>query len=284
VGKTRVAADLALKLGTAVISADSRQCYEGMPIGTSWPPSALLAAVRHYFIGTFPVSSPLSAADFEKLSLSYLAEVFRSSDAAVVCGGTGLYIKALCEGLDDIPVASAEVEAQIAQAYAENGIAWLQQAVAQEDPEFYSTGEIQNPARLMRALAVVRTSGAGINTYRTHGVKNRPFNLIKIGLELPREMLYARINDRVDQMMEEGLLKEVERLMPYRELKNLQTVGYSELFEYLDGHCSLALAIDKIKQHTRNYAKRQMTWFRKDPEIKWFRADDPELIYKIMQL
>ena len=161
---------------------------------------------------------------------------------------------------------------------------WLQQAVLQEDPEFYRQGEIQNPARMLRALSFIRSTGKSITQYKTQTKKTRPFKIIKAGLELPRELLYARINDRVDSMMEHGLLAEVENLLEYRHLKNLQTVGYSELFDFIDGKYSLQQAVEKIKQHTRNYAKRQMTWFKKDGEINWFRAGEEGLVEKILSL
>lgn len=284
VGKTDVAIDLAQRLGTAIISADSRQCYREMTIGTAKPPREVLQSVKHYFIDEFPVTQILSAADFEALALKYLDEIFSRSNAAVVCGGTGLYIKALAEGLDAMPATDPVIVRHITDEYKLRGFEWLQQAVKKEDSEFYGQGEINNPARMLRALTFIRTTGDSIVRYRTGARKQRPFHIIKAGLELSRELLYDRINKRVDSMMEHGLLKEVEQLMPYRDLKNLQTVGYAELFDYLDGKYPLTEAVDKIKQHTRNYAKRQMTWFRKDKEITWFRADDKNVVEKILKL
>jgi tRNA dimethylallyltransferase len=199
-----------------------------------------------------------------------------------VCGGTGLYVKALCEGLDEMPETDGQVVARIENDYRSNGIEWLQQTVRAEDPEFYRLGEIQNPARMVRALSFVRCTGRSILDYRTGEPRQRSFQTIKVGLELPREELYDRINHRVDVMMSQGLLDEAQGLYPQRHLKNLQTVGYTELFEYLGHKCSLAEAIDKIKQHTRNYAKRQLTWFKKDRDIKWFQADDADVVEKIL--
>ncbi len=284
VGKTAVSIALAQRLGTAIVSADSRQCYRGMTIGTAKPDAAELAAVPHYFIDSHSSTDALTAADYEQLSLQYISEVLQKHGSAVVCGGTGLYIQALCEGLDEMPPADPQVVVTAEEQYAQQGIEWLQQAVATEDPEFYSRGEIQNPARLLRALAFVRTNGSSIVHYRTNTRKERPFRIVKVGLELPREVLYERINQRVDIMMQQGLLQEVTALMPHRQLKNLQTVGYAELFDYLEGNCTLDYAVDKIKQHSRNYAKRQLTWFKKDKEFIWFSAAEPQLADKILAL
>lgn len=284
VGKTAVSVALAQKLGTAIVSADSRQCYRGMAIGTAQPSAEERRLVPHYFIDAFPVTHPVSAAEYESLALGYLEEVFRTADTAVVCGGTGLYLKALCEGLDEMPPVPPELVAELEKEYREKGLEWLQQQVQAEDPGFYTVGEIQNPMRLLRALSFARATGTSILAYRSTARKERPFRIVKTALDLPRELLYERINRRADVMMAEGLLDEVKALFPYRHLKNLQTVGYTELFDYLEGHCSLEEAVEKIRQHTRNYAKRQLTWFRKDPEFRWFRADDPELIDKLVSL
>ena len=271
-------------MGTAIVSADSRQCYKEMTVGTAKPTEAELRTVKHYFIDEFPVTTSLTAADYEALALKYLDEIFTTHDTAVVCGGTGLYIKALCEGLDEMPETDSNIVMQTEQEYSLHGLPWLQEAVREEDPEFYRQGEIQNPARMLRALSFVRSTGESIVHFKTQTKKVRPFKIIKVGIELPREVLYDRINKRVEQMMQEGLLAEVEKLLRYRQLKNLQTVGYSELFDYLEGKCTLQEAVEKIKQHTRNYAKRQMTWFKKDKEINWLRADDKDVPEKILLL
>lgn len=284
VGKTAIAISLAQRLGTEIVSADSRQCYQGMTIGTAQPSAEELAAVKHYFIDEFPVTTALSAADYETLALQYLDTIFKAHNTAVVCGGTGLYLKALCEGLDEMPETDEAIANELEEAYKANGLLWLQEAVAKEDPEFYRQAEIHNPSRLLRALAFIRTTGKSIVHYRTQSKKQRPFDIVKIGLELPREILYDRINRRVDLMMQEGLLQEVEKLFPQRSLKNLQTVGYAELFDYLEGKCTLPEAVDKIKQHTRNYAKRQMTWFKKDKDMHWLRSDDANVVEKIVNL
>ena len=283
-GKTAVAVRLARELGTAIVSADSRQCYEGMPIGTAWPSPAELAAVKHYFIGEYPVTTHLTAADYERIALSQLDEIFTRHDTAVVCGGTGLYIKSLCEGLDEMPPIDETINGEVNLEYKKLGLEWLQGAVQHEDPEFFASGEIHNPSRLLRALVFVRSNGRSILSFRTSTRKPRPFSIVKVGLDLPREALYERINKRVDLMMDAGLLAEVTSLFPQRHLKNLQTVGYSELFDYLEGNCTLPEAIDKIKQHTRNYAKRQLTWFKKDADIVWLSPDDGQIVEKIKGL
>jgi tRNA dimethylallyltransferase len=270
IGKTDLSLHLARHFHTAIISADSRQCYREMSIGTAKPEAEILSAVKHYFINTYSISEPLSAADFEELALQYAKEIFAENDIAIVCGGTGLYIKALCEGLDKMPATDLELTEQLNAEFSEKGLAWLQETLSKEDPEFYDHSEQQNPHRLLRALAFKRSTGHSIDTYRTGHKKNRDFNIIKIGLELPRPELYERINSRVEKMMDAGLLGEVKTLLPYRHLKNLDTVGYSELFDYLDGKTTLDRAIELIRQHSRNYAKRQMTWFKKDKDFHWF--------------
>ncbi|RYE23900.1 MAG: tRNA (adenosine(37)-N6)-dimethylallyltransferase MiaA [Sphingobacteriales bacterium] len=281
VGKTGVAIKLARHLNTSILSADSRQCYKGMAIGTAQPSVAQQQEVKHYFINEFPVTDALTAADFESLSLQYLDEVFATNNTAVVVGGTGLYIKALCDGLDDMPDISEQVATEVNEHYRLQGLHWLQDAVHFEDPEFYAQAEVHNPARLLRALIFKRSTGESIIHFRTGAKKHRPFNIVKIGLELPREVLYEQINQRVEGMMQDGLVDEVKALVPYRHLKNLQTVGYTEVFEYLDGDDMLEEAITKIKQHTRNYAKRQMTWFKRDKEMTWLQADDEDIVAKI---
>jgi len=284
VGKTAVAIALAKRLGTSIVSADSRQCYKEMTIGTAKPSADELASVPHYFIDTFPVTEEITAAAYEHLSLQYLETIFETRDTAVVCGGTGLYIKALCEGLDEMPETDNEAELQVNKSYETGGLPWLQQALAEEDPAFFSVAETQNPARLLRALIFKRSTGRSIVDFRTGVKKQRPFQVIKCALTLPRPVLYDRINHRVDQMVKDGLIDEVRSLQTYSLLKNLQTVGYTELFDYLAGKWDLPTAIDKIKQHTRNYAKRQLTWFRKDEEYTWLDAADNDITTKLLAL
>jgi tRNA dimethylallyltransferase len=269
VGKTAYAIQLAWQFGTEIISADSRQCYKELRIGVARPSEQELNSVPHYFIASHSIQQELNAADFENYAMDHVTRLFIHHDEVVMVGGTGLYVKAFCEGLDSIPAIDPGVRAGIIEQYQQNGLEWLQQALSKEDPGFYTAGEIQNPQRMMRALEVKRSTGTSILLYKTGAKKHRDFSIEKIGLELPRDILYDRINSRVDQMMEEGLLEEVRGLLPYQQLNALQTVGYRELFDHLNGNTSLDRAVALIKQNTRHYAKRQMTWFKKDPEIRW---------------
>lgn len=274
VGKTATAIQVAQHFGTEIISADSRQCYREMSIGTAKPDAAELAAVHHYFIDSHSITEELNAGSYEQLALGYCAAIFDKNDYAVVCGGTGLYIKALCEGIDEMPKTDLEIEKALQHDFDEKGIAWLQSIAATEDPVFYAVAEQHNPARLIRALAFKRSTGLSITHFRSGREKQRPFDIIKIGLDLPRTVLYERINRRVAIMMEQGLWEEATRLYPQRTLKNLQTVGYTEIFDCLDGNITREKSIELIKQHSRNYAKRQLTWFRKDKAFQWFAPDD----------
>ncbi|RYD55126.1 MAG: tRNA (adenosine(37)-N6)-dimethylallyltransferase MiaA [Sphingobacteriales bacterium] len=284
VGKTAIAIALAKRLGTEIVSADSRQCYREMTIGTAKPSVEELTEVKHHFIDEFPVTKSLTAADYETLALGYLNDIFKTNNTAVVCGGTGLYIKALCDGLDEMPAMDEQIVAEVNEQYQLNGLHWLQRAILEEDPIFHQQGEMQNPARLIRALIFKRSTDESIIDFRTGARKPRNFKTVKIALELPREELYHRINRRVDKMMQEGLLEEVKALYPLKQLKNLQTVGYTELFDHLDGKMTLEESVEKIKQHTRNYAKRQFTWFKKDKAFHWFHPTEKDLVEKIISL
>lgn len=283
VGKTDVAIQVAEHFGTEIISADSRQCYREMSIGTAKPTVAEQARVKHYFIDSHSITEELNAADYEKVALGYCKEIFEKKDTAVVCGGTGLYIKALCTGIDEMPPTDRDTERALQQGYAEKGMIWLQQLAAEEDPEFFAVAEQQNPARLIRALAFKKTTGQSIVHYRSGKVKERPFDIVKVALDLPRAVLYERINKRVEQMMAAGLWEEASSLYPQRHLKNLQTVGYNEIFECLDGKIDQEESIALIKQHSRNYAKRQLTWFRKDEAYQWFSPQPVTLILDYLE-
>lgn len=280
VGKTAAAVRLAQQLSTSIISADSRQCFKELHIGVAKPSPEELAAVHHYFIDSHSIQEDLTAGTFESLALQWTEEIFGQQTAgskqpnAVMVGGTGLYIKAFAEGLDAIPPIDPNVRQNIQTMYGQQGIAWLQEQIKQTDPAFFQAGEILNPQRLMRALEVQLSTGRSILSFRNQQKAQRPFQIKKIGLSLPKDLLHQRIDQRVDQMMEAGLLKEVESLLPYRTLNALQTVGYSELFDHLEGKLSLEEAVENIKTNTRRYAKRQMTWFRRDPAVEWLDARD----------
>lgn len=274
IGKTALALHLAQYFNTEIISADSRQCYREMTIGTAKPKAEELALVKHHFINSHSIQENLTVFDFEQYALNVLDDLFNKNKVAVVCGGTGLYIRALCEGIDEMPETSDLVFNAVDLELKQKGLAWLQATIAKEDPLFFQTAEKQNPARLIRALAFVRSTGKSITEFKTGQKKKRSFQTIKIALELPRPDLYNRINQRVDNMMDAGLLQEVESLLTCQSLKSLNTVGYSELFSFFNGAISLENAVEKIKQHSRNYAKRQLTWFKKDKGFQWFSPDD----------
>jgi tRNA dimethylallyltransferase len=273
-GKTAKAIEVAQHFDTAVISADSRQCYREISIGTAKPSLQELQTVPHYFINSHSIQEEINAGIYEKLALEYAAEVWKKRDVVVMCGGTGLYIKAFCEGIDNIPAAPAEIRMAIQERYEKGGISWLQQEVQEKDPAFYAVAEIQNPQRLMRALEVLYATGKSITTFRTGSTAQRDFRIIKTGITLPKEQLHANIERRVHQMVADGLLEEVRSVLPYRSHNALQTVGYKEVFDYLDGTLKWEEAVEQIIIHTRQYAKRQLTWFRKDPDIKWFERGE----------
>lgn len=273
VGKTALAIQLAQQYGTSIISCDSRQCFRELTIGVAKPSAEELAAVHHYFINSHSIQDTVNAATFETYALDSIEAIFSAHDIAVMVGGTGLYVKAFCEGLDEVPPADAAIREEIIRSYEQNGIPWLQQRIAQEDEIFFRSGEIKNPQRMMRALEVKRSTGKSILDFYSPAKKQRDFAIIKIGLELPRQVLTERINQRVDVMMNSGLPDEVRSLVPYQHLNALQTVGYKELFAYLEGNCSLEAAAESIKINTRQYAKRQMTWFKKDNSIQWCEPD-----------
>jgi tRNA dimethylallyltransferase len=282
VGKTAVAVNLARELNTSIISADSRQCFKELNIGVAKPSAEELQLVPHYFINSHSIHEEVNAALFEQLALQWAAEIFREKDILVMVGGTGLYIKAFCEGLDDIPPVPAETRELVQSSYEQEGIGWLQEQIGILDPEFQSAGETLNPQRLMRALEVKLSTGRSILSFRNRLKKQRPFEIRSIALQLPKEQLHRNINTRVDHMIQQGLLNEVNNLLPHRRLNALQTVGYTELFTYLDGKISFEEAVEAIKKNTRQYAKRQLTWFRKDHSIQWIEPDEWEKLKKII--
>jgi tRNA dimethylallyltransferase len=268
-GKTAVSLQLAQQYNTVIISADSRQCFRELDIGVARPAEQELAAVKHYFIATHSVHDTVNAAVFEKYALDSVTEIFKTNDAAVMVGGTGLYIRAFCQGMDEIPPVPEEITQAIQEQYHANGIEWLQQEVQKHDSLYFAGGEIHNPHRLLRALGVQLATGKSIREFQEGKTINRPFNIVKMGIDLPRQLLYNRINERVNQMMDNGLLREAELLYPLRHLKALQTVGYKELFGFFEGKYTLDEAVALIKQNTRHYAKRQITWFKKETGIQW---------------
>ncbi|HEY6506178.1 MAG TPA: tRNA (adenosine(37)-N6)-dimethylallyltransferase MiaA [Chitinophagaceae bacterium] len=269
VGKTAVAITVAGHFNTEIISADSRQCFKELNIGVARPSEDELKEVKHYFIASHSIQDDVNAAGFEQYALEKVNELFLQNDVVVMVGGTGLYIKAFCEGLDDIPSIDPSIRENITEKYEQKGLTWLQQEIQQKDPGFYEAGEIQNPQRMMRALEVIESTGQSVLHFRKGQKAERDFDIVKIGLELPKEQLHHNIHARVDKMIEAGLVDEVKGLLSFKQLNALQTVGYSEIFDHLGGNISLEKAIEQIKTNTRQYAKRQMTWFRRDKDIKW---------------
>jgi len=283
VGKTAAAIKLAQHFNTSVVSADSRQFFREMSIGTAKPDKNELAAAKHYFINSHSISESFSVGDFEKQGLALLDELFKTHDKVILAGGSGLYIKAICEGFDDLPVADTAVREKLNLEFEEKGIAVLQEKLKQVDPDYYNEVDLNNPQRVIRALEVFVTSGKPFSSYRNATVNKRPFNIIKLMLDMPREKLYERINLRVDLMVKQGLVQEVQSLLPYRHLNALNTVGYSEIFDYFDGKMNLDEALLLIKQNTRRFAKRQLTWFRKDKDFIWFDAGAPDIINQLIK-
>lgn len=268
-GKTALAIELAKKLKTEIISADSRQFFKEMAIGTAKPSAEELMQAKHHFINSHSITETVSVGDFERQGLAVIENIFKTHDTAIMVGGSGLYIKAICEGFDELPTASLEIRNKLNREFEEKGFTHLKEKLKDADPVYYGQVDLNNPQRLIRALEVFEHTGVPFSSYRKSTTNQRPFRSVKIGIDLPREILYQRINQRVDEMVKQGLLDEVKALLPYRHLNALNTVGYSELFDYFDNKTDLETAIAAIKQNTRRFAKRQMTWFRKDQQIRW---------------
>ncbi len=269
VGKTSYGIELALKYNTQIISADSRQCFKELNIGVAKPSFEQLKKVHHYFINSHSIHDEVNARIFEEYALETVNKIFEKNDVAIMIGGTGLYIKAFVEGLDEIPETDEAIRKKINEKYLANGFDWLQDELKKKDAVFFAKGEMQNPQRMLRALEVKLCTGKSILDFHSQKKQKRNFNIKVCLLELPREQLYNNINIRVDQMMESGLLKEAENLYSYKHLNALQTVGYKELFDYFDGKISFEKAVEEIKKNTRHYAKRQMTWFSRYEGLRY---------------
>ena len=272
-GKTAESIRIAKLLSTEIVSSDSRQFYKEMNIGVARPSHEELQSVPHHLIAHISVKQKYNVAMYEQEALRQIEDIFRSNDDVVLAGGSGLYIKAVCEGIDDIPEADEGIRAELNELFATRGIEPLQQELKAKDPEYYSLVDKCNHIRLIRALEVCRATGKTFSSFRKQDKAQRKFEIVKIGIRRKRENLLERIYKRVDLMMEQGLLAEVESLLPLRDYPALNSVGYKELFEYLDGKTTLSQAVENIKINTRRYAKRQMTWFCKDKEIQWFDAE-----------
>lgn len=276
VGKTALCLDIAQHFGIPIINADSRQIYKELKIGTASPTSEQLQLVPHYFVGSLSLTDYYSASLFEQQVLEILSRQFRSHDFALMAGGSMMYIDAVCDGIDDIPTIDDQTRTMMKQRLADEGLEALCEELRQRDPEYYEIVDRQNPKRVVHALEICTMTGQTYTSFRKREKKPRPFRIVKIGLNREREELYGRINARVDRMMQQGLLKEAEALFPLREQNALNTVGYKELFDYLDGRWPLEEAVERIKGNTRRYARKQLTWYKKDPQIKWFHPDQKQ--------
>jgi tRNA dimethylallyltransferase len=273
IGKTELCLSLAQQLHSPIINADSRQIYKDLKIGTASPTEEQLERVKHYFVGMLGLEDEYSAARYETDVLTLLKELFTTHETLLLSGGSMLYVDAVCKGIDDIPTVDAETRAHLKERYEEEGLEQLRKELSVMDPEYYKQVDLNNPKRIVHALEICYMTGHTYTSYRTQTHHPRDFRIVKIGLERPREELYGRINRRVDEMIENGLIEEAKRLYPYKHLNALNTVGYKEMFQYLDGVCTLDFAKEKIKANTRKYARKQMTWYRHDSDIRWFNAD-----------
>ena len=270
IGKTELAIKLAQHFNTEIVSADSRQFFKEMEIGTAKPSADERSLAKHHFINSHSVEKLFSTGDFEIEALNVIDEIFEKQDIAILVGGSGLYINAVVNGLDKMPDIDLSIRASLNKKFEDEGIVPIQNQLAQIDPEYFEKVDQNNPQRMIRGLEVFLSSGIKLSSMLSATKKERPFNMIKIGLNTDRAILYNRINTRVDRMMEMGLLDEVKSLIPFKPLNALNTVGYSELFDHLDGNITLGEAVNAIKQNTRRFAKRQLTWFRRDDEMNWF--------------
>jgi len=284
IGKTSLSIKVARHFQTEIISADSRQFFKEMSIGTAVPEKAELEAAPHHFIQHISVEEKYSVGDFEKEAIKKLETLFKEHSVVIMVGGSGLYVKAVTEGLDEFPQADPEIRKNLNEHLEKDGIDWLQKKLFVLDPEYYKTADVQNPHRLIRALEICIETGKPFSSFLNQKKPERNFKNIHIGLMADREMIYDRINKRVTLMIENGLVEEARNLYSQKDLNALNTVGYKELFQYFDGKTDLKTAISEIKKNTRRFAKRQLTWFRKDPKIKWFDLnEDPENIFRYIE-
>lgn len=278
-GKTDLSLRVARRYGAPILSTDSRQFYRGMAIGTAQPTAEEQQLVEHHFIASRDITDGLNCGTYEQKALACLDRLYAAHDDVVAVGGSGLYIQALCDGMDDLPQADETLRTRLMERLRSEGLEALAAELREHDPVYCETADLRNPARVVRALEVCLQTGFPYSEQRLGTRRERPFRTLKIGVELPREVLYERIDRRVDRMLDEGLVDEARRLYPHRALNALQTVGYRELFDWFEGRTTYEEAVELIKRNTRRYAKRQMTWFRRDTEIHWFAPDDDEAIF-----
>lgn len=283
VGKTAVAIQLALTFDTEVISADSRQIFKELTIGTAKPSSEELRQVRHHFVNSHSITEDYDAAQYGRDALAVISQLFLQRDTLLLCGGSGLYIKAVIEGFDDIPEVPSDIRERLMQGYERGGLEWLQREMQALDPKHFEIIDQKNPHRLIRALEVRIGTGSSIASFRKDSRVVHDFDIIKIGLELPRNELYRRIDDRMDEMIKEGLFEEAQGLYQHRHRQGLQTVGYQEIFDFMDDKFDREEAVRLLKRNSRRYAKRQLTWFKRDPDVHWFSPKEPEAILEFVR-
>lgn len=277
-GKTDLSIVLARRYNAPIISTDSRQVYRGLPIGTAYPSDEQLKSVEHHFIGELDLTQEFNCGEYGRQALERLGELFAEHDTVVAVGGSGLYVRALCEGIDDLPDVDKSLREQLMIRLATEGVESLSEELHRLDPEYYEQVDKCNPARVVRALEVCLSTGEKYSSLRKGAKKERDFEIVKIGVDMSRDVLYERINRRVDIMMEAGLEREARAVLPYRNCNSLRTVGYSEMFDFFDGKTTRDEAVELIKRNTRRYAKRQMTWFRRDADIRWFEPSQTDKI------
>jgi tRNA dimethylallyltransferase len=282
VGKTPLAILLAKHLGTEIINADSRQVYREMRIGTAHPAIAQQAEIKHHLIGHRSIHEHYNASLYERDAMKLIYELFEKYEVVIMSGGSGMYIDAVCRGIDDIPTVDPEVRERLHSEFLAEGLRGIQARLLNSDPEYYKRADLNNPKRLLKALEITEMTGKPYSSFLTGTAKQRDFSLVRLGLNMPRDELHDRINRRVDKMMAEGLLDEVNGLYPYRQLNALNTVGYKEIFDFMDHKYSLDEAVELIKGHTRQYARRQLTWFRRNKETHWFMPDDIDVMLRLI--
>ena len=283
VGKTDTSLAIAEHFGCPIISSDSRQMYSGMEIGTAMPSKEELARCKHHFVAQLQPGDYYSAAKYEEDVIKLLEQEFASHKVMLMSGGSMMYIDAVCKGIDDIPTVDDETRAMVIEKYEKEGLEQLASELRLLDPEYYNEADIKNPKRVMHALEICYMTGKTYSSFRKRNTKERPFRIVKIGLQRDREELYERINRRVDMMIEQGLIEEVKGFLHLKNHNSLNTVGYKEIFKYLDGEWTLPFAIEKIKQNTRIYSRKQVTWYRKDEDIAWFHPNDIQEIIKYIE-
>jgi len=283
VGKTALCVDIAKRLGTQVVSADSRQFYKEMNIGTAKPTAKEMDDIPHHLVNNLSIEEPYDVGKYEKDALQIIQRLFKNNDHVILAGGSGLYVNAICKGLDEMPAIPNELRNELNNWYAEEGLLPLQTKLKSLDPKYYELVDLNNPQRIIRALEVCIASGKTYSSFRKSQAINRPFNIIKIGLQREREELYSRIDQRMDEMIADGLFEEVELLLPHQSKNALQTVGYKEIFEFMRGSYDKPEAVRLLKRNSRRYAKRQFTWFRKDDNITWFHPNEVENILKYIR-